>query len=62
MENDDEGDQNTMAIQSTYDVEKQLDKMIQLGQLRKNIENFSDSRSVGAVLEGAVAQSRSHQT
>ena len=62
MENDDEGDQNTMAIQSTYDVEKQLDKMIQLGQLRKNIENFSDSRSAAVVLGRGGAQSYNHQT
>ena len=39
MESDDEGDQDMKTILSTYDVEKQLDKMIQLGQLRKNFEN-----------------------
>jgi len=36
MEADDEGDQDMKTILSKYDVEKQLDKMIQLGQLRKN--------------------------
>ena len=41
METDDEGDQDTMTIKSTYDVEKQLDKMIQLGQLRKNFDFYA---------------------
>ena len=44
METDDEGDQDTMTIKSTYDVEKQLDKMIQLGQLRKNFTCIFHSR------------------
>ena len=47
MEADDEGDQDMKTILSKYDVEKQLDKMIQLGQLRKNFKNHgvSDRKS-----------------